>query len=153
MASSSHTGAASTGTTPAANHQTGAIARPRRSFGQILGSYFYWTYPRGSFHYDVMVTLILLFIFVTPHLWDFGAKPSTIAGTGHPFQVVANGRGVIITVQASDVRVAPGASNQEVKRALRKAIEPVTGDDVFVERWETVTDAQGNVSWRVWAHR
>ena len=33
---------------------------------QILKSYFYWTYGRGSFHYDVMVTLILAFIFITP---------------------------------------------------------------------------------------
>jgi hypothetical protein len=24
---------------------------------------------------------------------------------------------------------------------------------VIVERWETVTDAQGNVEWKVWAHR
>jgi hypothetical protein len=40
-----------------------------------------------------------------------------------------------------------------VKSALRKAIEPVTGDDVFVERWETAIDAQGKLTWKVWAHR
>ena len=40
-----------------------------------------------------------------------------------------------------------------VKKALRKAIEPVTGDAVFVEHWETGTDAQGNLVWKVWAHR
>jgi hypothetical protein len=152
MASSSHTGAGSAGATSATNSGE-TVTRPGRSFGQILSSYFYWTYPRGSFHYDVMVTLILLFVFVTPHLWDFGARPSTMAGSGHPLQVVANGRGVIITVQGSDVSVVPGATSQDVKKALRIAIEPVTGDDVFVERWETVTDAQGNVAWRVWAHR
>ena len=84
-----------------------------------------------------MVTLILLFIFITPHLWDYGAKPSSVAGPSHPFQVVASGRGVIITVQASDVNVPPGASDREVKRTLRKAIEPVTGDAVYVEQWET----------------
>jgi hypothetical protein len=132
---------------------SGAITEPRRSFSQVLLSYFYWTYKRGSFHYDVMVTLILLFIFVTPHLWDFGAKPSTFAGSSHPLQVVGSGRGVVITVQASDVTVPSGASYREVKKALRKAIEPVTGDDVFVERWETVTDPQGNVAWKIWAHR
>ena len=37
---------------------------------KLLRSYFYWTYPRGNIHYDVMVTLILLFIFVTPQFWD-----------------------------------------------------------------------------------
>ena len=28
---------------------TERVAQPRRSFKQILNSYFYWTYPRGSF--------------------------------------------------------------------------------------------------------
>jgi hypothetical protein len=40
-----------------------------------------------------------------------------------------------------------------VKKILRQAIEPVTGDAVFVERWETVTNAAGNSAWKVWAHR
>jgi hypothetical protein len=137
----------------ASSTSNGAVAQPKRGVKQLLSSYFYWTYPRGAFHYDVMVTLILLFIFVTPHLWDYGAKPSLVAGPSHPFQVVANGRGVIITVQASDVSITAGASDREVKKALRKAIEPVTGDDVFVEQWETAKDAQGNLVWKVWAHR
>jgi hypothetical protein len=59
-----------------------------------------------------MVTLILLFIFVTPHLWDYGAKPS-LAASSHPLQVVPNGRGVIITVQASDVSIPAGASDSK----------------------------------------
>jgi len=121
---------------------------------KILKSYFYWTYPRGNVHYDVMVSLILLFIFVTPHLWDFGDKPSNEAGPAHPIQVVADGgHDVIISVQAADVRVAPGATQKEVKKALRKAIEPVTGDAVIVERWETATDAEGKLIWKIWANR
>jgi len=133
---------------------SGAIPKARRGFGQVLKSYFYWEYPRGCFHYDVLVTLILLFVFVTPHLWDFGARPITISGPMHPIQVTGYGtHGLVVTVQAADVKVAQGASNHEVKEALRKAIEPVTGDAVFVERWQTVTDAQGNLEWRVWAHR
>ena len=40
-----------------------------------------------------------------------------------------------------------------MKKALRKAIEPVTGDAVFVDHWETFTDAEGNLEWKVWAHR
>ena len=58
---------------------------------RILKSYFYWTYPRGNFHYDVMVTLILLFIFVTPQLWNFGDKPTSPAALAHPIQVVGDG--------------------------------------------------------------
>jgi hypothetical protein len=137
----------------ASTEPTEAAGQPRRGFKQILRSYFYWTYKRGSFHYDIMVTLILLFLFVTPQLWDYGAKPPLVAGPIHPLQVAGNGRGVIVTVLASDVKIAPNASYQDVKRALRKAIEPVTSDAVFVERWETFTDAEGNLVWKVWAHR
>jgi hypothetical protein len=150
MASSTTTGV--TPTAAAAASAAGA-SQPHRTISQVLGSYFYWTYKRGSFHYDVMVTLILLFIFLTPRFWDFGAKLTTFSDSGHPMQVVASGRGVIITIQAADLGVAPGASASAVKKALRKAIEPVTGDDVFVERWQTVTDSQGHVSWKIWAHR
>jgi hypothetical protein len=123
---------------------------------QILKSYFYWTYPRGCFHYDVMVTLILLFIFVTPHLWSYGDKPSSAAGPLHPIQVIGDGgRGLIITVQAADVNLDLNnkPSGMVVKKALHKAIEPVTGDAVFVTRWETAQDAQGNWTWKVWASR
>ena len=132
------------------------VPQPRPSIRQILKSYFYWTYPRGSFHYDVMVTLILLFIFLTPQIpgWSYGDKPSSVAGPAHPIQVIGNdGQGLIVTVLASDANVPAGASEKVVKQALRKAIEPVTGDAVFVTRWETVVDAQGNLAWKVWAHR
>ena len=120
----------------------------------ILRSYFYWTYPRGTVHYDVLVTLILLFIFITPQLWDYGDKPASAAGLAHPIQVVGDGeRGVIVSLTASDVNIPEGATNREVKRALRHAIEPVTGDAVFVERWETAKDSEGNLIWKIWAHR
>ena len=130
------------------------VTKPRRTFKQILLSYFYWTYPRGCFHYDVMVTVILLFIFVTPHLWNYGEKASAISGPSHPMQIVGNGgRELIITVLDMDANVPPYAANPVVKKALRKAIEPVTGDSVFVDSWETFTDPQGNLVWKVWAHR
>ncbi len=120
---------------------------------KIFKSYFYWTYPRGNVHYDVMVTLILLFIFVTPHLWDYGDKPSRAAGPLHPIQVIGDGaHGLIVSVQATDVKIPTGATEKQVRKILRTAIEPVTGDAVFVERWETAKDSQGDLIWRIWAH-
>jgi hypothetical protein len=135
-----------------------AAPKARRTVKQILLSYFYWTYPRGSFHYDIMVSLILLFIFLTPQIkgWSYGDKPSPMGGPLHPIQVIGNdGQGVIVTVQASDMSLDlhTTAPDAVVKKALRKAIEPVTGDAVVVDHWETTTDAQGNSVWKVWAHR
>ena len=121
-----------------------------------MKSYFFWTYPRGCVHYDVMVTLILLFIFVTPWLWNYGDKPSSAAGPAHPIQVVGDGgRGLIVTVPASevDLDLKTTASEQVVKKTLRQAVEPVVGDAVSVKHWETAVDAQGNWTWKVWARR
>src|SRR5208282_6613606 len=64
----------------------GSLAKS--GMNKILKSYFYWTYPRGNVHYDVMVSLILIFIFVAPHFWDFGDKPSKASGPAHPITVV-----------------------------------------------------------------
>lgn len=127
---------------------------PKRGLGQLLHSYFYWTYSRGSIHYDVMVSLILAFIFITPHLWNYGDKPSLPIHVQHPIQVVSNGeRGMVVTVADADAQIDKSASDSVVKKALRKAIEPVTGDAVFVERWETVTANDGSLAWKIWAHR
>ena len=40
-----------------------------------LRNYIFWAYERGSLQYDVMVTLILLFLFISPHLIDFHDRP------------------------------------------------------------------------------
>ncbi len=83
-----------------------ALLNLAEHFKQVLLSYFYWTYARGSFHYDIMVTLILLFIFVTPFFWNYGDKPSPTGGPPHLIQVIGNdGQGVIVTVPASDVNL------------------------------------------------
>jgi hypothetical protein len=136
--------------------KAGVAERPaKRSFAQVLKSYFYWTYTRGSFHYDVMVTLILLFIFVTPFLWDYGDKPrSTAANSGNVIVTGDGGHGLIVTLQASDVNVPAASSDAVIKTALKKAMEPVLGDSMYVDRWELIRDQSGNPhSWKVWTHR
>ena len=122
---------------------------------RILKSYFYWTYPRGSFHYDVMVTLILAFIFITPWVWDYGDKPPTTGGPSQAIQVLGDGgKGLILTVPASEVSTPSEVTNYTMRRALKKAMQPVTGDAVTIEHWELARDSNGNpLAWKVWAHR
>jgi hypothetical protein len=127
---------------------------------QTLKSYFFWTHQRGSFHYDVMVTLILLFIFLTPlpifHRYiDYGDKAATNATLQRPIQVDGDGDyGLLLTVPAEDVHVDLMASVRTVRKALHRAIQPVTGDAVSVVRWETVPGPDGTpAQWKVWVHR
>ena len=133
----------------------GSSGSSRRSVKEILKSYFYWTYSRGSVPYDVMVTLILAFIFITPFLWDYGDKPRSTALNTQPMVVTGDGNhGVIVTLTASDVNVPAASRDGVIKKALKKAMEPVLGDSMVVERWQVIRDSNGNpVSWKVWAHR
>jgi hypothetical protein len=45
-----------------------------RSAGKDAKNLIFWEFPRGSWQYDLVVALILLFIFVTPRDW-FGDQP------------------------------------------------------------------------------
>ena len=130
------------------------------SISSTLKSYFFWTHQRGSFHYDVMVTLILAFIFITPlpifhRFIDYGDKAPLSGGLLEPIQVEKDGDyGLVLTVPAQDVAVDMSASVRTVRKALHRAIQPVTGDAVSVVRWETAAYANGQpTQWKVWVHR
>jgi hypothetical protein len=120
---------------------------------KTIKSYFYWTHERGSLHYDVLVTFILLFIFITPHLWNYGEK--TAMGSEQVPQVMVEGdggRGLIFTVHVADVHQKP--DEETLKPALHRAIHPLVGDAVLITYFEPVKNAQGvTTDYRVWAHR
>ena len=48
---------------------------------RTVKGYLFWTYDRGSFHYDVMVSLILVFIFVAPGSLISRISPGTTCRT------------------------------------------------------------------------
>ncbi|MGH9416880.1 MAG: hypothetical protein ACRD01_09655 [Terriglobales bacterium] len=49
------------------------MPQPRRK----LASFIWWSYPRGSIEYDIMVGVILAFIFLTPrHLFRDQPRPT-----------------------------------------------------------------------------
>jgi hypothetical protein len=133
---------------------------PEGTMQKTLKSYFFWTHQRGSFHYDVMVTLILAFIFITPMpfmhgLINYGDKAPTSGMLVEPISVVGDGQyGLILTVPAQIIQLDPTADIKVVRKALHQAIQPVTGDAVSVVRWETVSDSTGKpTAWKVWVHR
>jgi hypothetical protein len=124
---------------------------------KTLRSYLFWTYDRGSFHYDVMVTLILLFIFVSPHFINYHDRPNFQL----PSQIMVENDGagrLVYQVKRTDVdqsltHVSDADPDKRTRRALRRLIEPIAGD-VLIERYEPLTGPDGSVSaYRVWAHR
>jgi hypothetical protein len=118
---------------------------------QTIKGYIWWNYPRGSFHYDVMVTLILLFIFVTPYFIRYADKPASHPLRDRSVLVKPDGqKGFILLV---DARGISGRDAEEKQSRLVRVIEPIVGQ-VKIDRWAAEEDDKGNiVAYRVWVRR
>ena len=124
---------------------------PMSTIWRTIRGYILWSYERGSLHYDVMVTLILLFVFVSPYFINFKDKP--VERNAHPIGLVIipnQQGGFIYQIPSSAVN---SHSETEIPAQLEHIIEPVSGA-VTITRYEAVKDANGHVqSYKVWAEK
>jgi hypothetical protein len=128
--------------------------------GKLLRSYIFWTYERGSFHYDVMVTLILIFLFVSPRLIDYKDRPvETVALRSSEVLVKEAGTSggnsrFIFQVRADEQGgPQPAQTDDDRRAAILRVIEPISGA-VTLERYEPVVDAHGKVvAYNAWVVR
>jgi hypothetical protein len=124
---------------------------------RLLRNYIFWAYERGSFHYDVMVTAILLFMFVSPHFIDFKDRPVETVAL-HASEVLVKEAGTsggssrfIYQIRADEMNGA--ATDSERRAAILRVVEPISGE-VSLERYEAVHDAQGKViAYNAWVLR
>ncbi|HZY63835.1 MAG TPA: hypothetical protein VFE38_15045 [Edaphobacter sp.] len=124
---------------------------------KLLRSYFFWTYERGSFHYDVMVTLILLFLFVAPRFIDFKDKPVENVSLQSSEVIVKSTGGsdnadeFVYQIRAEDLGNA--TNDSERRDAILQLIEPISGQ-VTLERYQPVRDANGKIiAYNAWVTR
>ena len=118
---------------------------------QTIRGYIWWTHQRGSFHYDVMVTLILVFIFATPYVVNYKDKPAERLPRAKSVVVMPDGTNdLIFQVDARDVK---GTNDQAIRADLQRVIEPISGY-VKIKKWAPDQDAKGNlVGYHVWVRR
>jgi hypothetical protein len=124
---------------------------PMNAIWRTIRGYILWQYERGTLHYDIMVTLILIFILFSPRVINFNDKP--IARNPHPTDVVvtadAEGR---LVYQISARAILPGDYNS-VRDQLLRIIEPISGA-VSIVSYEPVSDGKGKIqSYKVLAQR
>jgi hypothetical protein len=99
-----------------------------------------------------MVTLILLFLFVSPRFINFHARPEEPSSRGHGVLVHAgqNGR---FTFEVGADQVPETADAGKLRAELQSSIAPITGA-VSIDRWQAQKDSSGRVeSYKVWARR
>ena len=121
------------------------------SVWRTIRGYILWSYERGTIQYDVMVTLILAFIFLTPYWVNYNDKP--IERNPHPTGVVIvpeAGGGYVYQLEPSAVTAT---GDDEVRAQLLRALESISGE-VTIDRYEVVKDRAGRiVQYKVWARR
>jgi len=124
---------------------------PVAGIWRTLRSYILWSHERGSVQYDVMVTLILLFVFFSPKLINFKDKP--VEHNPHPTGVVVipDGQGgLIYQVEASAVAGEDEGARQAELLAI---IEAISGE-VSITKVEAERNRSGRVEhYKVWVDR
>jgi hypothetical protein len=124
---------------------------PMGAIWRTIRGYILWSYERGSLHYDIMVTLILLFVFISPRFINFKDKPVQRNPHLTGVIVIPGEKGEFIyQIQASEVNAADGG---DVRRQLERIIEPISGA-VNITRYETIKDPSGHAqSYKVWVEK
>lgn len=128
-----------------------APSLPVRRVWRTIKSFIFWSYERGTIQYDVMVTLILLFVFFSPRFINFNDRPTEHGPLSTGVAVFPDGKGGFI--YQVDARAIPSGDDPAVRLALLRVIEPVAGA-VAISRYETIKDARGRVvAYKAWVER
>ncbi len=121
-----------------------------RVWSTIRG-YILWQYERGTIQYDIMVTLILIFIAFSPYWINFNDKP--VDRNSHRTGVVVTPDGKGGLIYQIEARAIDGKDDAAIRGQLLSVIEPISGE-VSIANYETVRDGSGKVlAYKVWVQR
>ena len=130
---------------------SGVPSLPMNSIWRTIRGYILWSYERGSLHYDVMVTLILLFVFVSPYWINFKDKP--IERVSHQTAVVIQPDGQGGLIYQIDASALSAKNDPELKQQMLAIIEPITGA-AAIKNYKAEKDALGRVqSYKIWVEK
>ena len=109
---------------------------------RTIRDFILWSYERGTLQYDVMVTLILLFVFLSPYWINFRDKP---VGRNPP-----EAGGFVYQIEGTAISATDDA---KVRDQLLRIVEPISGE-VSIIRYEAVRDQHGRVlTYKVWVRK
>ena len=121
---------------------TGAHSPPMSGAWRTIRSYILWQHERGTLHYDIMVTLILIFVFLSPRVINFNDKPALQSPNAADVVVTPDARGSLV-YQISASVITPG-DDRLVRDQLLRIIKPISGE-VSIVSYDAVTDSKGHV--------
>jgi hypothetical protein len=121
-----------------------------RDILRTLRGFVFWSHERGTIQYDVMVTLILLFVFFSPRLINFNDRP--VERNPHPSEVVVYPDGTGEFIYQVDGKAVQSGDDASVRTQLLRIIEPISGS-VSITRYEAVKQKGRVTAYKVWIQR
>ena len=117
-----------------------------RKLGAAIYRGLFWTYERGTWQYDIMVILILAFIFLTPRDW-FRDRPDRPAASG----VILLSSGPTQKVYQLPAKLIDAEADGTVEQGAQRVLRLHTGKSVRITHIEPEKDWRGQViSYAVW---
>jgi hypothetical protein len=102
-----------------------------------------WSYERGSWQYDIIVVLILAFIFLAPSSWFHDRPRLQLTDLRHvPGIMELNHNGNTWTLQV-DARLVPSATGPQAERSIRKLLSPRFGQSLRIKSVSPIRDGRG----------
>ena len=118
-----------------------------RKVGLAIYRGFFWTYERGTWQYDVMVILILAFIFLTPRGW-FNDRPVSITSPSDIVLLLNDNMQRVYQLRAGLINLKTDGT---VEHGIERVLTSYTGKSIHILRIEPATDSSGRVvSYAVW---
>jgi hypothetical protein len=127
-----------------------APSLPIKGAWATIRSYILWQHERGTLHYDIMVTLILIFVFFSPRVVNFSDKPGSLNRHPTAVEVSSDGAGGLVYQIAASTITA--GEEPALRDQLLRVIEPISGD-VSIIKYEPVSDNGQVTEYRVWVKR
>ena len=107
----------------------------------MLKKFLLWDFPRASWQYDVVVAIILAFVFLTPRDW-FRDQPR-IPHASSIAQLPSESGSTVFFV---DTQLLDGiAENQRVERLSRELQNRMSNRRLHVTRVEPILDSEGEL--------
>jgi hypothetical protein len=124
---------------------------PMNRIWATIRDYILWSYERGTIQYDVMVTLILAWVFFSPYWINYKDKPVERNPHRTGVLVTSDEKGEII--YQIEARAVDGKDDAAVRGQLLSVIEPISGE-VSISNYEAVRDGSGKIlAYKVWVQR
>ena len=121
------------------------------AIGRTIRDYVLWSYERGTIQYDIMVTLILLFLFLSPYFINYKDKPVQHNPNAAGVMINSDGKGgFIYQIEGSAVSAQDDGA---VRTELLKIIEPISGE-VNITKVVPMKDGAGHILvYKVWVQK